>query len=33
MFDPNSAGPETDDGEQATLDLLTRGTLEIEGAW
>jgi uncharacterized repeat protein (TIGR03843 family) len=31
MFDPNSAGPETDDGEQATLDLLTRGTLEIEG--
>jgi len=31
MFDPNSAGPETDDGEQAALDLLTRGTLEIEG--
>jgi uncharacterized repeat protein (TIGR03843 family) len=31
MFDPNSADPETDDGEQATLDLLTRGTLEIEG--
>ncbi len=31
MFDPNSAGPETDDGEQATLDLLTHGTLEIEG--
>jgi uncharacterized repeat protein (TIGR03843 family) len=31
MFDPNSAGPETDDREQATLDLLTHGTLEIEG--
>jgi uncharacterized repeat protein (TIGR03843 family) len=31
MFDPNSAGPETDDGEQATLDLLTHGPLEIEG--
>jgi uncharacterized repeat protein (TIGR03843 family) len=31
MFDPNSAGPETDDGEQAALDLLTRGTLDIEG--
>jgi uncharacterized repeat protein (TIGR03843 family) len=31
MFDPNSAGPETEDGEQATLDLLTHGTLEIEG--
>jgi hypothetical protein len=31
MFDPNSAGPETDDGEQAALDLLTHGTLEIEG--
>src|SRR5579862_2528711 len=31
MFDPDSAGPETDDGEQAALDLLTRGTLEIEG--
>jgi uncharacterized repeat protein (TIGR03843 family) len=31
MFDPNSAGPETDDGEQARLDLLTHGTLEIEG--
>jgi uncharacterized repeat protein (TIGR03843 family) len=31
MLDPNSAGPETDDGEQATLDLLTQGTLEIEG--
>ena len=31
MFDPNSAGPETEDGEQATLDLLTQGTLEIEG--
>jgi uncharacterized repeat protein (TIGR03843 family) len=31
MFDPNSAGPETVDGEQATLDLLTHGTLEIEG--
>jgi len=31
MFDPNSAGPETVDDEQATLDLLTHGTLEIEG--
>jgi uncharacterized repeat protein (TIGR03843 family) len=31
MLDPNSAGPETDDGEQATLDLLTQGMLEIEG--
>ena len=31
MFDPDSAGPETGDGEQAALDLLTRGTLEIEG--
>jgi uncharacterized repeat protein (TIGR03843 family) len=31
MFDPNSAVPETEDGEQATLDLLTHGTLEIEG--
>jgi uncharacterized repeat protein (TIGR03843 family) len=31
MFDPNSAGPETEDGEQATLGLLTHGTLEIEG--
>ena len=31
MFDPDSAGPQTDDGEQATLDLLTTGTLEIEG--
>jgi uncharacterized repeat protein (TIGR03843 family) len=31
MFDPDSAGPETVDGEQATLDLLTHGTLEIEG--
>ena len=31
MLDPNRAGPETEDGEQATLDLLTDGTLEIEG--
>jgi uncharacterized repeat protein (TIGR03843 family) len=31
MFDPNSAGPEADDGEQAALDLLTHGTLDIEG--
>jgi hypothetical protein len=31
MFDPNSAGPETDDGEQAALDLLTHGTLDVEG--
>jgi uncharacterized repeat protein (TIGR03843 family) len=31
MFDPNSAGPETGGGEQATLDLLTCGTLEVEG--
>jgi hypothetical protein len=31
MFDPNSAGPETVDAEQATLDLLTHGALEIEG--
>jgi uncharacterized repeat protein (TIGR03843 family) len=31
MFDPDSAGPETVDDEQATLDLLTHGTLEIEG--
>jgi uncharacterized repeat protein (TIGR03843 family) len=31
MFDPNGAGPETVDDEQATLDLLTHGTLEIEG--
>jgi uncharacterized repeat protein (TIGR03843 family) len=36
MFDPNSAGPatdgpETDGAEQATLDLLTRGTLEVQG--
>jgi len=26
-----SAGPDTDDGEQAALDLLTHGKLEIEG--
>jgi uncharacterized repeat protein (TIGR03843 family) len=31
MFDPNSAGPEADDGEQAALDLLTHGSLDIEG--
>ena len=31
MLDPDSAAPETEDGEQATLDLLTQGTLEIEG--
>ena len=31
MFDANSAGPQTDDGERATLDLLTQGPLEIEG--
>ena len=31
MFDPNSAGPETGAGEQATLDLLTCGPLEVEG--
>ena len=31
MFDPNSAGPETDHGEQSALDLLTHGTLDIEG--
>jgi uncharacterized repeat protein (TIGR03843 family) len=31
MFDPDGAGPETVDDEQATLDLLTHGTLEIEG--
>jgi len=31
MFDPNRAAPDTGDGEQATLDLLTQGTLEIEG--
>jgi uncharacterized repeat protein (TIGR03843 family) len=31
MFDPNSAGPEADDGEQAALDLLTHGALDIEG--
>jgi len=31
MFDPNGAAPESDHGEQATLDLLTHGTLEIEG--
>ena len=31
MFDPNSAGPETDHGEQSALDLLTQGTLDIEG--
>jgi len=31
MLDPNRAGPENVDGEQATLDLLTHGTLEIEG--
>jgi uncharacterized repeat protein (TIGR03843 family) len=31
MFDPNRAAPDTEDGEQATLDLLTQGTLEIEG--
>jgi uncharacterized repeat protein (TIGR03843 family) len=31
MLDPNSAGPQTDNGERAQLDLLTQGTLEIEG--
>jgi hypothetical protein len=31
MLDPNSAGPETDDGEQAALDLLTHGALDVEG--
>jgi uncharacterized repeat protein (TIGR03843 family) len=31
MFDTNGAGPQTDDGEQATLELLTQGTLDIEG--
>jgi uncharacterized repeat protein (TIGR03843 family) len=31
MLDPDGAGGETDHGEQATLDLLTHGTLDIEG--
>jgi uncharacterized repeat protein (TIGR03843 family) len=31
MLDPDGAGAETDDGEQATLDLLTHGPLDIEG--
>jgi uncharacterized repeat protein (TIGR03843 family) len=31
MLDPNGAGPETDDGEQAALDLLTHGALDVEG--
>jgi uncharacterized repeat protein (TIGR03843 family) len=31
MFDPDRGGPQTDEGEQATLDLLTHGTLEVEG--
>jgi len=31
MLDPDSASPQADDGERAALDLLTHGTLEIEG--
>jgi uncharacterized repeat protein (TIGR03843 family) len=31
MLDPNTSELDTDDGEQATLDLLTHGNLEIEG--
>jgi uncharacterized repeat protein (TIGR03843 family) len=31
MLDPDSASPPAGDGERATLDLLTHGTLEIEG--
>jgi uncharacterized repeat protein (TIGR03843 family) len=31
MSDPDRAGSETEDGELATLDLLTQGTLEVEG--
>ena len=31
MLDPNPSEPDTDPGEQATLDLLTHGKLEVEG--
>jgi uncharacterized repeat protein (TIGR03843 family) len=31
MLDPDRSAPDTDDGEQATLDLLAHGQLEIEG--
>jgi uncharacterized repeat protein (TIGR03843 family) len=31
MLDPPSSAPDTEDGEQAALDLLTHGKLDIEG--
>jgi uncharacterized repeat protein (TIGR03843 family) len=31
MLDPNTSAPDADDGEQAALDLLARGKLEVEG--
>jgi uncharacterized repeat protein (TIGR03843 family) len=31
MLDPKTSAPEADNGEQAVLDLLARGKLEIEG--
>jgi uncharacterized repeat protein (TIGR03843 family) len=31
MLDPNTSAPDADGGEQAALDLLARGKLEVEG--
>ena len=31
MLEPKRSAPDDDDGEQATLDLLANGELEIEG--
>ena len=31
MLEPKRSAPDDEDGEQATLDLLASGTLEIEG--
>jgi hypothetical protein len=31
MLDPPSSAPDTEDGEQAALDLLTHGKLDVEG--
>ena len=31
MLEPKRSAPDDDDGEQATLDLLARGDLEVEG--
>ena len=31
MLEPKRSAPDDEDGEQATLDLLASGTLEVEG--